>query len=200
MKPILLSSTSPTRKRLLDKLKLPYECFSPNIDETPLGNENAEQLVERLALAKAQKGMDNYPNHLIIGSDEVGCIDGIIFSKPLNFENAFQQLKACSGKTIDFYTGLCLINSESKRIQHCVERYRVHFRELSDETITQYLKIDQPFQCAGSIKAEGIAVSLFKRFEGDDYSALLGLPLMRLVEFLNNEGVNPLEIAATIER
>lgn len=186
---IILASTSPYRKALLQKLNLIFTTEKPILDETPLEHETVTQLVERLAIKKAQSIIPLFSNGLIIGSDQVCVNNGIILGKPGNFKNAFQQLKNASAKSIDFYTGLALVNSKTGNIQSLVEMYTVHFRLLSDEMIVNYLKKDTPYNCAGSFKSEGYGITLFERFEGKDPNCLIGLPLISLINFLENESI-----------
>ena len=186
---IILASTSIYRKALLEKIHVEFTTQKPNVDETPFSNETAMQLVERLAIKKAQAIHDDNTHQLIIGSDQVCVNNGIILGKPLNFDNAFTQLKNASGKAITFYTGLALVNSKTNHTQSLVETYIVHFRELTNEMITTYLEKETPYNCAGSFKSEGYGISLFERFEGKDPNSLIGLPLISLIKMLENEGV-----------
>lgn len=186
---LILASTSPFRKTILEKLDLPFECASPETDETPEKGEKPEQLVERLAIAKAQAVAKNYTDALVIGSDQVAVINNKIVGKPGNFENAFQQLKDASGKRITFLTGLSLINSQTGKIHSTVVPYNVVFRYLRDSQIENYLYKEKPYNCAGSFKSEGLGISLFERLEGDDPNTLMGLPLIRLVAMLEIEGM-----------
>jgi MAF protein len=188
-KKIVLASTSPFRKQLLEKLHLTFLTEKPNVDESALEHETAQQLVERLAIKKALAISPNFDDALVIGSDQVCVNDGIILGKPGNFDNAFQQLKAASGKTITFYTGLALINSKTGQQQSLVEPFVVKFRPLTDQMITNYLNKEQPYQCAGSFKSEGYGISLFESFEGKDPNSLIGLPLISLIKMIENEGV-----------
>ncbi len=187
MLPIILASSSSYRQQLLQRLKLDFHAVSPNIDESPLANETPEQLTARLAVNKAKALAKQYPNHLIIGSDEVACLENNILGKPHHFEQAFKQLKMASGKVVTFYTGLALFNSKTDSLQVDTIPFHVHFRELSDSAITRYLEIEQPFDCAGSIKAEGLGICFFKAMEGSDITSLMGLPLIRLVDMLQKE-------------
>lgn len=187
MSPIILASSSSYRQQLLQRLKIDFKAISPNIDETPLVNETPAEMTKRLAINKAKALANQYPNHLIIGSDEVACLDGQIMGKPHHFEQAFKQLKMASGKTVTFYTGLALFNSSTYSLQVDTIPFYVHFRELSDRAITKYLEIEQPFDCAGSIKAEGLGICFFKGMEGSDITSLMGLPLIRLVDMFHNE-------------
>ena len=186
---LVLASTSPFRKELLEKLHIEFSTANPQVTEDELPNETAIQLVERLAIAKAQAVTTDFPDALIIGSDQVCLNDGKILGKPGDFDTAFQQLKAASGQHVTFYTGLALINSKTGKIQSLVEPFEVYFRELSDKMITNYLNKEQPYNCAGSFKSEGFGISLFSKFEGKDPNSLIGLPLISLIEMLDKEGV-----------
>lgn len=192
MKSIILASTSEFRQTLLKKLGLPFLAAPPNIDESPILQESAQALVMRLSHAKAQALANQYPQHLIIGSDQVCVIDGKIVGKPHNFDNAFKQLKAASGNKITFYTGLCLLETKTGKFNVQCELFDVYFRELSDEEITNYLHKEEPYQCAGSFKSEGLGISLFERLSGRDPNTLIGLPTILLLEMLRHHGVNPL--------
>lgn len=196
MQRLLLASTSPYRKMLLEKLQLPFDCAAPEVDETPLPGEGAEALVLRLAAAKAQALALAYPEHLIIGSDQVCVIDGSITGKPHTEENARAQLRQASGQAsgqaVTFYTGLALYNGRSKQLQALCEPFHVHFRALSEAEIAAYVRLEQPLNCAGSFKSEGLGIALFDRLEGRDPNALIGLPLIALLEMLRAEGINPL--------
>ncbi len=184
---LILASTSPYRKALLDRLQVAYSCDSPKINEAPLDAESVEEMVMRLARAKAEAVSARHPHALIIGSDQSAELDGKPLSKPGNFENAVAQLKQASGQRIVFQTGLCVLNSESGNVQTACVPYTVVFRTLTDEMIEQYLKKEEPYNCAGSFKSEGLGITLFEKFEGDDPNALIGLPLIKLTEFLENE-------------
>ncbi|CAI1592403.1 Septum formation protein Maf [Serratia marcescens] len=192
MQRLLLASTSPYRKMLLEKLQLPFDCAAPQVDETPLPGESAEALVLRLATAKAQALALAYPEHLIIGSDQVCVIDGSITGKPHTEVNARAQLRQASGQAVTFYTGLALYNGRSKQLQALCEPFHVHFRALSEAEIAAYVRLEQPLNCAGSFKSEGLGIALFDRLEGRDPNALIGLPLIALLEMLRAEGINPL--------
>lgn len=177
---IVLGSTSPFRKVLLEKLNIPFKCAKPNIDESPLAQETPQQLVERLALEKAQ-AIKNFPNALIIGFDQVAVCEDEILGKPHNYENAVKQLTKFSGKAITFYTGLCVLDSATGNTHSLVEPFIVHFNTLSQNDIEQYIKAEEPYNCAGSFKSEGLGICLFKKLEGDDPNSLIGLPLIKLV-------------------
>ncbi|MEH6482567.1 MULTISPECIES: nucleoside triphosphate pyrophosphatase [Pseudomonas] len=189
MHPLVLASSSPYRSQLLARLCVPFDCNSPDIDESPRPNEDATSLVRRLSLEKAQALRDLYAQHLIIGSDQVAVLNGQILGKPHTFERAAQQLRAASGNSVSFLTGLTLFNSANNTYQTDCVPFTVHFRTLSDAQIKRYLEAEQPLDCAGSFKAEGLGISLFKSTEGSDVNSLIGLPLIRLVDMLNNEGI-----------
>jgi MAF protein len=188
MLPLILASSSQYRKKLLSQLQLDFECCSPNIDESPLSDESAEGLVARLSAGKAEALATQFKQHLIIGSDQVAVLGDQILSKPGNHENAFQQLSHCSGREVCFYTGLSLLNSATGNIQTIVEPFHVKFRLLDKEQIERYLQTEKPYDCAGSFKVEGLGISLFEWLRGDDPNSLVGLPLIRLVDLLSNEG------------
>ena len=190
---LILGSSSPFRAELLKKLQINFIQHSPDIDETQLEGESAPALVERLAQEKARLIAETYPQALIIGSDQVAVADGNILGKPGNHQTAIQQLMMASGKSVTFYTGLALYNAKNKTMQHIVEPFTVHFRELTEKQIEYYLNQEKPYQCAGSFKSEGFGISLFSRLEGDDPNSLIGLPLIKLIELLSNEGVDILQ-------
>ncbi len=189
---IILASSSSYRKELLKKLKIDFSTQSPEIDESKIDGETAQELVARLALGKAQKIAQTEDNALIIGSDQVAVIDENILGKSGNADNAFAQLKQSSAKVVNFYTGLCLLNSKTGDYQLEVVPFKVHFRKLSDAEIKGYIEREQPFNCAGSFQAEGLGVALFEKLEGDDPNTLIGLPLMRLSAMLTKQGINVL--------
>ncbi|MCQ4263611.1 septum formation inhibitor Maf [Stutzerimonas stutzeri] len=189
MRHLLLASSSRYRQQLLSRLQLPFDSCAPDIDETRLPGENAERLVRRLAEHKARALAERYPNHLIIGSDQVAVLGQEILGKPHTFERAKRQLQLASGSSVSFLTGVALLDSGSNRIQVDCVPFTVHFRKLDEAQIERYLKIEQPFDCAGSFKAEGLGICLFRTTEGEDVTSLVGLPLIRLVDMLLNEGV-----------
>lgn len=186
---IILGSTSPVRKELLARLELPFTTFNPNIDETPLLEEPTTALVKRLAQEKAKVTALSYPHDIIITADTVGELNGKLLNKPLTHENAYLQLQECSNQQVRFYTGLCLLNAATQSLHLAVEHYDVYFRPLTSLQIHAYLHKEKPYHCAGSLKAEGFAVTLIRKFSGEDFSTLLGLPLIRLVDFLNEEKI-----------
>ena len=185
---LILGSSSPFRKQLLKQLHLEFETDSPEIDETPLSNESIEEMVLRLSIEKAREIAKNHPDALIIGSDQSAILNGEVLHKPGNHETATKQLKNASGQKIVFQTGLCLLNSATGKIQAKLVPFTVIFRQLSDEMIENYLRVEQPYNCAGSFKSEGLGIALFEKMEGTDPSALIGLPLIELTNMLNNEG------------
>jgi len=189
MPQLVLASTSPFRKQLLEKLQLSFSTDSPEIDESRLEGESPEQLVARLAEQKATAVAERHPNSLIIGSDQVAVNDGQILGKPGNHAKAVAQLQSASGKRVTFLTGLCLYNSATGDCQVEVVPFGVVFRKLNESQIENYLKAEQPYNCAGSFKSEAMGIALFERLEGEDPNTLIGLPLIRLVRMLEAEGV-----------
>ena len=187
--PIVLASSSSYRRELLTRLQLPFTCHSPDIDETPQKNESAQALVQRLALSKARALAQHYPQHIIIGSDQVAVLDGKIIGKPLHAEGATQQLSAASGRSLVFLTGLAVIDTRTQIEQVDLVPFTVHFRTLNAAQIQRYIAAEQPFDCAGSFKSEGLGVSLFQATEGSDATSLVGLPLIRLCDMLNACGI-----------
>jgi len=192
MQTLILGSSSPFRAELLAKLHLNFLTTSPDIDESPRADEKPEQLVKRLAEAKARKIAELYPDNLIIGSDQVAVLNGRIMGKPGNHAKATEQLSAASGNTVTFMTGLALLNTATGRMQSVVDYFDVVFRTLTAAQIDFYLTTEQPYQCAGSFKSEGFGISLFQELRGLDPNSLIGLPLIRLIELLANEGVDVL--------
>lgn len=187
--PLLLASSSAARRELLARLQIPFRHASPDIDETPSPGETVQDLVLRLSEAKARALAPRHPGHLIIGSDQALALDGDILGKPGTPERARAQLALLSGRRATFHTGLCLLNSASGRHQLTREEYSVHFRDLDAGAIARYVERDEPWGCAGSFKAEGLGIALFRGFDGRDPSSLVGLPLMALVDFLLAEGL-----------
>ncbi len=181
---IILASSSPFRKALLQRLQLDFDTISPNIDETTQNGELPEKLVARLSLMKAREVAKSHPNALIIGSDQVALLDGKIVGKPGNHQRATAQLLAVSGQSVTFLTGLSLLNSQNSTHETVVVPFDVVFRQLSPTMIEAYLRREQPYQCTGSFKSEGLGITLFERFEGDDPNALIGLPLIQLTRML----------------
>lgn len=189
MTTLVLASSSPYRRELLARLRLPFEVMSPDVDETPLANEAPQETALRLAQLKARAVADKFPDALIIGSDQVALLDEQQIGKPHTHDNAVKQLRAASGKRMTFHTALCLYNSKSGNMQARVVPITIQFRTLSDAVIERYLAAEQPYNCAGSAKSEGLGITLIERFEGEDPNALIGLPLIALVDMLHQEGV-----------
>ncbi|MEH0885710.1 nucleoside triphosphate pyrophosphatase [Enterobacter sp. UNJFSC 003] len=189
---LVLASTSPYRRMLLEKLGIPFECAAPDVDETPLPGESPRHLVTRLAQKKAQSFAERYPAHLIIGSDQVCVLNGEITGKPHTEEKACQQLMLARGSIVTFYTGLALYNSASGHLQTECEPFDVHFRHLSEQEIADYVRRERPLNCAGSFKSEGLGIALFEKLDGRDPNTLVGLPLIALCQMLRREEYNPL--------
>lgn len=186
--PLVLASTSPFRRSVLERLRLPFATYAPNVDETPLAGESPSALVLRLAEMKAKAAAVAHPAALIIGSDQVSVIDNDILGKPGTHERAVEQLGRASGKQVDFLTGLCLFNTQSGAVQTDIVRFGVTFRALSATQIENYLRMDEPYNCAGSFKSEGLGIALLDRMVGSDPTSVIGLPLIRLVRMLEAEG------------
>jgi len=185
---LILASSSTTRKAVLKKLQVPFITYSPNIDESPEPSETPSDLVERLSIAKARAAIGQYPSHLIIGSDQVAIVGDDILGKPRNREHAISQLLRMSDKTVMLLTGLALLNSATDGLQSDVLPFRVVFRKLTHAMIENYIDKDQPFDCGGSLRSEGLGIALLKQFDGADPNTLLGLPLIRLIDMLAKEG------------
>ena len=192
-RPLLLASSSPYRRELLERLGLPFETASPDIDETPLPDDTPEGLALRLAENKAQALANQFPEHWIIGSDQVACLpDGSLLAKPGTHQQAVDQLRRSSGRSVRFMTGLALYSPGEHRIQSHCEHFAVHFRTLSEQEVEAYLRREQPYDCAGSFRMEGLGITLFEAMEGRDPNSLIGLPLIALIDMMKNWGLNPL--------
>lgn len=189
MRQLILGSTSPYRRELLQRLQCPFSTAAPDIDETRHSGETARAMVLRLSLAKARKVAEAYPDALIIGSDQCAVLQEQVIGKPGNHANAVKQLQNASGQRVEFLTGLCLLDSRTGEYQLDVVPFAVDFRELSLGEIDDYLHKDQPYNCAGSFRSESLGITLFKRMVGDDPTALMGLPLIRLSQMLQAAGV-----------
>ncbi len=192
MTTLVLASTSPFRKTLLERLGQPFLTASPETDETRRPNEDASALVKRLAEAKASAVTGQFPDALIIGSDQVAVLGDVILGKPGTHEKAVAQLSAASGNEVLFLTGLCLLNAKTGKVQIEVVPFSVKFRTLSHAQIENYLRREQPYHCAGSFKSEGLGIALFETMQGEDPNTLIGLPLIRLINMLANEGLDVL--------
>ncbi|MGB4914300.1 MAG: Maf family nucleotide pyrophosphatase [Candidatus Dechloromonas phosphoritropha] len=186
---LILASTSPYRRELLDRLGLPFEVASPQTDESRILGEGPQAMALRLAEAKARAVASAHPDALIIGSDQVATVDGLIYGKPGSHERAAEQLRTLSGKTVNFYTGLCLYNARTGVVEVCGVPTLVTFRDLTEEEIEHYLRREPAYDCAGSARSEGLGIALLSRIAGDDPSALIGLPLIALCTLLRNHGV-----------
>lgn len=185
---IILASTSPFRKQLLQKLNLSFEQVAPNIDEAPLKNESPKEMVARLSNKKAKEIASRFPNSLIIASDQSATYQDQPIGKPHTMENAVKQLQQFSQQTITFYTGLTVINTASSQQFEYMDTTQVHFRKLSAEVIKNYLDIEQPLNCAGSFKSEGLGITLFEKITSTDPNALIGLPLIELTSIFYKMG------------
>jgi 7-methyl-GTP pyrophosphatase len=194
MPQLILASTSPYRRQLLERLGLEFETASPRVDESRRPGEAPRELALRLAQAKASAVAASHPEALVIGCDQVAVLEGEVLGKPGSHENAVRQLQKASGRCVSFLTGLCLLDGSSRdgssgATQLALVPYSVYFRRLTDAQIEHYLRREQPYDCAGSFKSEGLGIALFERMEGDDPSALVGLPLIRLVHMLETAGM-----------
>lgn len=189
---LILGSSSIYRRELLARLEIPFETANPAIDESALPDELPSATALRLAVEKARTVAKQFPDALIVAADQVAVLEGNHLGKPLNYANATRQLRLVRGREVVFHTALCLLNSRSKRLQSCVVPCAVQFRQLSDGQIKRYLAKEQPYHCAGSAKSEGLGIALIERITGEDPNALIGLPLIALVEMLGNEGIEVL--------
>lgn len=189
---LILASSSEFRRELLHKLQIPFRSISPRVDETPLENEKPHETALRLAQDKARKIGAEYPHALVIGCDQVATLDGEQLGKPMNHVNATKQLTSMRGREVTFHSALCLYNAATGNMQAEVVPYIVRFRQLTDEQIENYLNKEQPYQCAGSAKSEGLGIALMERMIGEDPNALIGLPLIKLINMLENENVSVL--------
>ena len=190
---LVLASSSPARKTLLEKLQLEFITESPNIDESAQKDEKPGQLALRLCRQKAEKLSEKYPNHLIIGSDQVAILNGNQLTKPGNHENTIKQLELASGQCVKFYNSVCVVNSAEKRYIADLDICTVHFKSLTTEQIERYVQWERPYYCAGGFMAEGMGIALFERFEGEDPNSLIGLPLIKLINLLEHFNFNVLE-------
>ena len=187
---LVLASTSPYRRDLLSRLGIPFIAANPEVDESPLPGEIPENLALRLSEAKARAVAPLYPEALIIGSDQVAVLDGQVFGKPGSHDRAVQQLQTMRGKTVNFFTGLCLLNVKANEVKVRGISTLVTFRNLSDTEIENYLRKEQPYNCAGSARSEGLGIASISRIQGDDPNALIGLPLISLCDLLAEAGVS----------
>ncbi len=188
--PLILASSSPYRKELLQRLLLNFEVFSPDIDESQLADERPEQTALRLAQLKAKKIAETHPEAIIIGCDQVATLDGLQLGKPGNHKNATEQLRMMRGKQVTFHSALCLYNAKTQHMQAEVVPYVVEFRNVSNEQIDRYLLTEKPYNCAGSAKSEGLGIALISSMHGEDPNALIGLPLIKLISMLTAENIH----------
>ncbi|UCV30154.1 Maf family nucleotide pyrophosphatase [Ferribacterium limneticum] len=186
---LILASTSPYRRELLGRLGLAFEVANPQTNESPLTNEAPEAMALRLSEAKARAVAQTHPEAIIIGSDQVATVDGKVYGKPGSHERAVEQLHALSGKTVNFFTGLCLLNARTGEFEVRGIPTLVTFRELNSEEIENYLRREPAYNCAGSAKSEGLGIALMSSMRGDDPNALVGLPLIALCDMLRKQGV-----------
>lgn len=187
--PIVLGSTSRYRAGLLRRLVAHFEQSAPGSDESPRADEFPEERARRLAVAKAEAAANGRHDALVIGSDQVAELDGLILDKPGTAERARAQLTACSGREVHFHTALCLLDTRSGQRHVHVDHTRVRFRELAAAEVTRYVEHEQPLDCAGSFKCEGLGISLFESIDNRDPSALIGLPLIALARLLRDAGI-----------
>jgi septum formation protein len=187
---VILASSSKFRKQLLSKLRIPFKCISPNIDESRLKHESVSSYVKRLSIEKARKVGASCRNSIIIGSDEVADLDGTILGKPITKEKAKKQLKMLSGNKVVFRTGLCVLNSKTNKYYASVNNYTIYFNSLTNNTINSYLSKDDVLKCAASIRIEGLAINLVKKMNGKDPSSIMGLPLIKLIDYLDKFNIS----------
>jgi len=187
---LILASSSPYRKNMLQRLAIPFITISPDVDETPLPSEQPVELATRLSVAKARAVAQNNPGALVIGSDQVATFNGTPIGKPGSFERARVQLQGLSGQTVEFHSALCLTDGRQHRVADVVTHCR--FRTLTDDEIVSYLQREEPYDTAGSAKAEGLGIALMESMHSDDPTAIIGLPLIELSRMLRAFGLNPL--------
>ena len=187
---LVLASTSPFRKELLGRLQIPFDTRNPELDEQHFESESASEIVQRLAREKAQAVATEMAEGLVIGSDQCAVLGDKILGKPGSFDNAIKQLRNSAGQTVVFHTGLCLLNAATGDAQIEDVIFKVRFRQLSDEQIENYLNREDALSCAGSFKSEALGITLFESMEGEDPTALIGLPLIRLTSMLAREGIS----------
>jgi len=189
--PLILASRSRYRQTMLERLRLPFTAMAADVDETPLPGEPPQQTALRLAAVKARAIAAQHPDAVIIGADQVATMDGVPFGKPGSLERARAQLRQFSGQTLVFHSALCVMRGSHVQVEdvptHC------QFRHLSDAEIETYLRLEEPFDTAGSAKAEGLGIALMRRMQSDDPTAIIGLPLIALARMLREVGINPLQ-------
>ena len=187
---VILASSSKFRKQLLDKLNISFKCISPDIDEKRLNNEAVKDYVKRLSIEKASKIACSNQKSIIIGSDEVADLKGKIIGKPITKKNAKKQLRMLSGNKVVFRTGLCVLNSETGKYYASVNNYNIFFKDLDDNIINKYLENDDVLNCAASIRIEGLAINLVRKMNGADPSSIMGLPLIKLIDYLTRFNID----------
>lgn len=187
--PLILGSTSRYRRELLERLGLRFATDKPEVDETPQAGESPATLAQRLALAKAQAVAARHPGAIVIGSDQVANLNGQPLGKPGTHQRAVAQLQAMRGHTVVFHTALAVVHAAAGLVLQDMADVRVQFRQLSDAEIERYLRIEQPYDCAGAAKSEGLGIALLERIDNDDPSALIGLPLIRTCALLRQAGL-----------
>jgi septum formation protein len=185
---LVLASSSKPRKSLMDRLQIPYISFSPDIDESAYPGESTQDLVLRLAKEKAQAVAKQFPNALIIGCDQTAECEGVQLNKPHHFDKAVEQLLSISGKKVQFISGLCLLNTHTNSIQQHIETTDTYFKKLTQNQIEHYVHSEQPYECCGSIKSEGLGIALVEKIVSDDPTSLIGMPMIALINMLHNEG------------
>jgi septum formation protein len=188
-RPLVLGSTSRYRRELLQRLNLPFEVAAPEVDETPHAHEAPQALAQRLAMAKARAVAQRFPQAVVIGSDQVADLNGQPLGKPLTHDRAVQQLRQMSGQVVVFQTALAVVCQATGFAAHDLASVRVRFRALSEAAIETYLRIEQPYDCAGSAKSEGLGIALLESIDNDDPTALVGLPLIRTCQLLRQAGL-----------
>jgi septum formation protein len=189
---LILASTSRYRRELLERLRLPFEVRSPDVDETPLPGELPAALANRVAMAKAQAVSAAHPDAIVIGSDQVADLDGTPIGKPGNHERAVAQLRSMQGRSIVFHTAVAVVRGSTGYSGSAIAPVTVKFRQLTDPEIEHYLQLEQPYDCAGSAKCETLGIALLDAIDSDDPTALVGLPLIRTSALLREAGTNPL--------
>ena len=189
---VILASSSVFRKQLLSKLRIPFKCISPDIDESRKKAESVPNYVKRLSIQKALKVAETNAGCIVIGSDEVADLNNEILGKPITKTNAVKQLKMISGNKVVFRTGLCVMQSDSKKYYSSVNNYTIYFKHLDNKLIKSYLDADDVLRCAASIKIEGAAINLVKSMSGKHPSSIMGLPLLKVIEYLDKFGVKAL--------
>jgi septum formation protein len=189
---LILASTSRYRRELLERLRLPFDVRAPEVNETPLAGEAPAALAQRLALAKARAVAQQHPNAIVIGSDQVADLDGRPIGKPGSHERAVEQLRTMRGREVIFQTAVAVVRADTGFEGAALAPVRVHFRELDDAEIEHYLRVEQPYDCAGSAKCETLGIALLAAIHSDDPTALIGLPLIRTCALLREAGLDPL--------